>query len=183
MNNEEQSNENHNLIENLEQAGLSRRGFLHGMGGMGAISRHGRIGWQRRRSRAAEGCRWERHPRLREGTGRSECGERLAAGLRSQDPGGHRRIRPLQVRSGVLLSKPPQCRSGGRHRSRPRALCRTGQGSGCEEDLPVLRRDDQGQEHRGGLHRDRRTEPRPPRHHGAESRQACRLRGSGGVRV
>lgn len=37
MNNEEQSNENHNLIENLEQAGLSRRGFLHGMSGMGAF--------------------------------------------------------------------------------------------------------------------------------------------------
>lgn len=37
MNNEEQSNENHNLIENLEQAGLSRRGFLHGMGGLGAM--------------------------------------------------------------------------------------------------------------------------------------------------
>ena len=35
MNNEEQSNES--IIENLEQAGLSRRGFLHGMGGLGAM--------------------------------------------------------------------------------------------------------------------------------------------------
>jgi predicted dehydrogenase len=37
MNNEEQSSEKRNLIENLERAGLSRRGFLHGMGGMGAF--------------------------------------------------------------------------------------------------------------------------------------------------
>ncbi|MDA0765800.1 MAG: Gfo/Idh/MocA family oxidoreductase [Verrucomicrobia bacterium] len=37
MNNKEQSSENNNLIENLERAGLSRRGFLHGMGGMGAF--------------------------------------------------------------------------------------------------------------------------------------------------
>ena len=37
MNSEEQSSDNHNLIENLERAGLSRRGFLHGMGGMGAF--------------------------------------------------------------------------------------------------------------------------------------------------
>jgi predicted dehydrogenase len=37
MNNKGQSSENQNLIENLERAGLSRRGFLHGMSGMGAF--------------------------------------------------------------------------------------------------------------------------------------------------
>lgn len=37
MNNEEPSSENNNLIENLKQNGLSRRGFLHGMGGLGAM--------------------------------------------------------------------------------------------------------------------------------------------------
>lgn len=37
MNTEDPSNENRNHIQNLEQAGLSRRGFLHGMGGMGAF--------------------------------------------------------------------------------------------------------------------------------------------------
>lgn len=37
MNNEEQNNENDNLIENLERVGMSRRGFLHGVGGAGAI--------------------------------------------------------------------------------------------------------------------------------------------------
>jgi len=31
------NNENKNLIENLEQAGMSRRGFLHGIGGAGAF--------------------------------------------------------------------------------------------------------------------------------------------------
>lgn len=37
MNNERQSSENNNLIENLERARLSRRGFLHGVGGLGAM--------------------------------------------------------------------------------------------------------------------------------------------------
>ncbi len=37
MNNEEQSSENKNLIENLDQVGMSRRGFLNGMGGAGAF--------------------------------------------------------------------------------------------------------------------------------------------------
>ena len=37
MNNEEQSSENENLIENLDRAGMSRRGFLRGMGGVGAF--------------------------------------------------------------------------------------------------------------------------------------------------
>ena len=35
MNHEEQNNDN--IIENLEQGGLSRRGFLHGLGGAGAF--------------------------------------------------------------------------------------------------------------------------------------------------
>ena len=37
MNNEELNNENKNLIGNLEQGGVSRRGFLHGMGSAGAF--------------------------------------------------------------------------------------------------------------------------------------------------
>ncbi len=37
MNNEKRNHENKNLIENLEQTGMSRRGFLHGIGGMGAF--------------------------------------------------------------------------------------------------------------------------------------------------
>lgn len=37
MNNEELNNNNESLFENLEQGGMSRRGFLHGMGGMGAM--------------------------------------------------------------------------------------------------------------------------------------------------
>jgi len=37
MGNEGQNEENNNLIENLERAGMSRRGFLHGMGGAGAL--------------------------------------------------------------------------------------------------------------------------------------------------
>ena len=35
MNNDDQSNES--IFENLDQSGLSRRGFLHGMGGLGAM--------------------------------------------------------------------------------------------------------------------------------------------------
>ncbi|MDP6206693.1 MAG: Gfo/Idh/MocA family oxidoreductase, partial [Roseibacillus sp.] len=37
MNTEGQSNESKNLIENLERAGMSRRGFLHGVSGTGAL--------------------------------------------------------------------------------------------------------------------------------------------------
>lgn len=37
MNTEGPCAENKSLIENPERTGLSRRGFLHGMGGMGAI--------------------------------------------------------------------------------------------------------------------------------------------------
>lgn len=37
MNNQEQSKENENLIENLERVGMSRRGFLQGVGGAGAF--------------------------------------------------------------------------------------------------------------------------------------------------
>jgi len=37
MSNKEQSKDNKNPIENLEQAGMSRRGFLHGVGGAGAF--------------------------------------------------------------------------------------------------------------------------------------------------
>lgn len=37
MNNEKQRKEDTDLIENLERVGLSRRGFLHGMGGAGAF--------------------------------------------------------------------------------------------------------------------------------------------------
>lgn len=37
MSNEEQSNEDKNLIENLERVGMSRRGFLHGVSGAGAV--------------------------------------------------------------------------------------------------------------------------------------------------
>lgn len=37
MHNEELNNENKNLIEKLEQSGMSRRGFLNGIGGMGGM--------------------------------------------------------------------------------------------------------------------------------------------------
>lgn len=37
MSTEEQSSENKNPIENLERGGMSRRGFLHGVGGAGAF--------------------------------------------------------------------------------------------------------------------------------------------------
>jgi len=37
MAHEQQSSENKNLIENLERVGMSRRGFLHGVGGVGAF--------------------------------------------------------------------------------------------------------------------------------------------------
>ena len=37
MKNEGQDEENQYLIENLDRAGLSRRGFLHGLGGAGAV--------------------------------------------------------------------------------------------------------------------------------------------------
>ena len=37
MSNEGQNEESKNLIENLDQVGMSRRGFLHGMGGAGAL--------------------------------------------------------------------------------------------------------------------------------------------------
>ena len=37
MKSEERSEENNNLMENLERVGMSRRGFLHGVGGAGAF--------------------------------------------------------------------------------------------------------------------------------------------------
>ena len=62
MNHEEENHEN--IIENLNHSGLSRRGFLHGMGGMGAFLGMGGLAGSAIAAEAPEGCRWESDSRF-----------------------------------------------------------------------------------------------------------------------
>ena len=152
----------------------SRRSFLQAVG-LGAAA----LGLTGRRA----GCRRSRSRASRRRPTDPERLARLEARLRPQDPRGHRRLRRLPVRRGLRLPGSSQRRGGGRQRPVSRPVRRAGQGLPLREDVSVAGRTGQGRHDRGRLRGDRRPQPCPALHRGAQARQARGLRGAGRLRL
>ena len=162
--------------------GVSRRGFLQGVGSAGTFLGVAGVAGHAAAAEAPKDADGKVIP----GFEKTQTDPNAAKGWQ---PFSDRKIRVgiagyglCQIRSAVRFPEPPECRGGRGHRSDPRALRRAGEGLPVREDLSVVRGDDQGRQDRGGVHRHRCAESRAAGRRGAGAREARRLRRAGGLR-
>ena len=98
--------------ESINKA-LSRRGFIHGMGGIGALLGLTAKSMGAEAPRDADGNIIPGFEKIKEDPNL----QRMATGIGPKGQGGHCRVWALPVRWCILLSESSQCGSGGCDRS------------------------------------------------------------------
>ena len=154
----------------------SRRSFLRniGLGSLGAIAANEMLDNALAQTRSGGESVWR--------SGHEDLGtfeEGMEARQRSEDSGGHRRQRRLQVRAVVRFSGSPERHGGGGQRLVSRPIRRNGESLPLRKDVSFTGRVSERRLDRGGVRGHRRAEPRQALHRSAQARKTRGQRSSG----